>query len=118
MDPGRRKRAGRKRHRLYPGANLNVQFDHELPESILAAKPLQMLIQCIDPSHVRLGFRASENEKWLLSRTFDAAECLRSPIGAFGMHCWSTTTGKMYAGLPADRCTKNFSSITFTIATV
>jgi hypothetical protein len=98
--PGVENVPGEKRHRLYPGANFNVQFDHELPESVLAAKPVQMLIQCVDASHVRLGYRASDNEKWLLSREFDAAESLGGPIGAFGMHCWSTTTGKMY-GAPA-----------------
>ncbi len=98
--PGVENVPGEKRHRLYPGANFNVQFNHELPEAVLAAKPLQMLIQCIDASHVRLGFRTSDNEKWLLSREFDAAESLGGPIGAFGMHCWSTTTGKMY-GAPA-----------------
>ena len=97
--PGVENVPGEKRHRLYPGANFNVRFDHELPESVLAAKPLQMLIQCTDASHVRLGFRASDNEKWLLSESLTRPKPWQSDR-AFGMHCWSTTTGKMY-GAPA-----------------
>jgi hypothetical protein len=85
-----------KRHRPYASATFDVKFDSELPESILAHKPLCMLIQCIDDSHVRLGFRASANEPWTLSRVYDATKVVGGPIGTFGMHCWSTTTGKMY----------------------
>ncbi len=59
-----------------------------------------MLIQCVDDKHVRLGFRARDDEAWLLSRPDDVSPLLHGPIGAFGMHCWSTTIGKMY-GAPA-----------------
>jgi hypothetical protein len=98
--PGVENVPGEKRHRPYSGATFNVQFEREVPEKVLASKPLTMLIQCIDSLHVRLGFRGSPQEPWVLSRVYDASDVVGGPIGAFGMHCWSTTTGKMY-GAPA-----------------
>jgi hypothetical protein len=89
-----------KRHRPFPGATFKLRFDKEVPESILAHKPLGMLIQCLDRSHVRLGFRAKAADPWHLSQIYDVKRDLGSEIGAFGMHCWSTTTGRMY-GAPA-----------------
>ena len=89
-----------KRHRSFAAGNLHVRFAQELPESILTAKPLGMLIQCLDDSHVRLGFRAKDGDPWLLSEAYDVKEGLGAEIGTFGMHCWSTTTGRMY-GAPA-----------------
>ena len=59
-----------------------------------------MLIQCIDDSHVRLGFRGQPSEPWHLSQVYDAKKALGAEIGAFGMHCWSTTTGRMYGAGP------------------
>jgi hypothetical protein len=89
-----------KRHRPYPGATFKVRFKDEVPEQILARKPLGMLIQCIDDAHVRLGFRASANDPWFMSEVYDVEKELGAKLGAFGMHCWSTTTGRMY-GAPA-----------------
>jgi hypothetical protein len=98
--PGVENVPGEKRHRLYNGASFKLEFAREVPEAILAHKPLQMLIQCVDASHVRLGFRAGSKEQWHMSQVYDASEVVGGLIGAFGMHCWSTTTGKMY-GAPA-----------------
>src|SRR5262249_52009904 len=89
-----------KRHRPYAGATFKVRFDREVPESILAHKPLGMLIQCIDDSHVRLGFRGDAAEPWFLSEPYDVQRELGVRIGTFGMHCWSTTTGRMYGAPP------------------
>ena len=60
-----------------------------------------MLIQCIDDSHVRLGFRAGAGRSLAPVRRLrrDGSD-LGTEIGAFDMHCWSTTTGRMY-GAPA-----------------
>jgi hypothetical protein len=85
-----------KQHRSFPSGSLHVRFAKPIPESILAAKPLGMLIQCLDDSHVRLGFRAKSSDTWFLSEIYDAKAGLGTEIGAFGMHCWSTTTGRMY----------------------
>lgn len=89
-----------KRHSLYPGATFKLRFPREIPESILANKPLGMLIQCLDASHVRLGFRGSPHDAWLLSDVYDTQKDLGFEIGEFGMHCWSTTTGRMYGARP------------------
>jgi hypothetical protein len=89
-----------KRHRPFPGATFKLRFDKDVPESILAHKPLAMLIQCLDGSHVRLGFRADRVDPWYLSQIYDVKQDLGSEIGTFGMHCWSTTTGRMY-GAPS-----------------
>ena len=45
-----------KRHRPFPGASFQLRFDPEVPESILAHKPLGMLIQCIDDFARPAGF--------------------------------------------------------------
>ena len=55
-----------KRHRPYPGATFKLRFAREIPESILAHKPVMILIQCIDHSHVRLGFRATSERAVVL----------------------------------------------------
>ena len=90
-----------RRHRPFAGASFKLHFDPEVPESILSHKPLGMLIQCIDDSHVRLGFRASPAEPWHLSAGLRREESdLGAEIGTFGMHCWSTTTGRMYGAGP------------------
>jgi hypothetical protein len=89
-----------RRHSPYSGATFKLRFERDVPEEILSSKPLGMLIQCIDDSHVRLGFRASAKDPWFLSEVYDVQKELGSRIGAFGMHCWSTTTGRMY-GAPA-----------------
>jgi hypothetical protein len=89
-----------KRHRPFPGATFKLRFAGEVPESILAAKPLSMLIQCLDATHVRLGFRARESDPWFLSEVYDVKKDLGTEIGTLGMHCWSTTTGRMYGAGP------------------
>ena len=108
--PGALNAPKEKTHRPFPGGSLTLRFPQQVPESILGAKPLSMLIQCLDDKHVRLGFRARSSDSWFLSEIFDVKAALGTEIGAFGMHCWSTTTGRMwpYAGLRADRCTRCF----------
>lgn len=98
--PGVEYDAKAKEHRVFPGASFPLQFEPEIPEKLLASKPLDMLIQCIDSSHVRLGFRAGGDEPWTLSRPFDVKGELGYEMGAFEMHCWSTTTGKKYGARP------------------
>jgi hypothetical protein len=88
------------RHRPYPGATFKLRFERDVPEAVLSSKPLGMLIQCIDDAHVRLGFRASANDPWIMSEVYDVQKDLGTRLGGFDMHCWSTTTGRMY-GAPA-----------------
>ena len=98
--PGVENVPGEKRHRPFAGGSFKLEFDSDVPESVLAHKPLAMLLQCVDAAHVRLGFRAEAGGPWILSRVYDAREVVGGPIGAFAMHCWSTTTGRMYGAPP------------------
>jgi hypothetical protein len=98
--PGVENDSKAKRHRPFPGATFKLRFKHEVPESILAHKPLGMLIQCLDASHVRLGFRATSSDPWFLSEIYDVKQDLGFEIGEFGMHCWSTTSGRTWGSRP------------------
>jgi hypothetical protein len=49
-------------------SGFDVKFDPPLPESTLAAKPVYMLIQFIDPSRVRVGFKDHAAEAWHFSK--------------------------------------------------
>jgi hypothetical protein len=98
--PGVENVPGEKRHKLYGSSVLPIRFDREIPESVLAQKPLRMLIQCVDRQHVRLGFKGAEAEPWHLSQLCSASEVLGKNLGRFDMHCWSSTTGEMYGAPP------------------
>ncbi|HLJ10390.1 MAG TPA: hypothetical protein VKU82_04340, partial [Planctomycetaceae bacterium] len=89
-----------KRHKLYGHSLFKLAFDKEISETILAHKPLYMLIQCVDRSHVRLGFKANPADAWLFSKVYDASKDLGMDIGRFDMHDWSSGTGEMYGAPP------------------
>ncbi len=89
-----------RRHRVYASATFKPRFEREVPESVLAHKPLGMLIQCLDEAHVRLGFRGDPAQPWHFSEVYDVEHDLGLRLGGFDMHCWSTTTGKMYGAPP------------------
>jgi hypothetical protein len=98
--PGVENSPKEKKHRPFRGGTLAIRFPREVPDSILAAKPVSMLIQCVDESRVRVGFRARSNDPWFMSEIYDVKATHGSEIGAFGMHCWSTTTGRTYGAEP------------------
>jgi len=62
---------------------LDFEFEPELPESILAHKPLYMLMQITDVSHLRVGFKANKEDPWHLSKPFDITKILGEKIGKF-----------------------------------
>ena len=74
-----------KRHRFISGygaegmknKRLDLEFEPKLPESVLAHKPLYMLMQILDSSHLRVGFKANKQASWYLSKPFDVDEGLR-----------------------------------------
>jgi len=88
------------RHGLFQTGQLRTLFEPPVPESVLAHKPLRMLIQCLDSRRVRLGFKAEPEDSWNLSKIYDTKKELGFDIGAFGMHCWSTTTGRTWGARP------------------
>jgi hypothetical protein len=91
-------------HPLKPKVHYNpfftVQFEEDPPESIMSAKPLYMLMQVIDPSHIRVGFRAKPEDPWYLSKVYDVTEDLGGPIGGFSGGILNTATGGRWGGLP------------------
>ena len=80
-----------KRHRFISrygieGVNnkrLDVEFDPEVPESILGHKPLYMIMQILDSSHLRVGFRANRGDPWYFSKPFDVLKVFGEKIGKF-----------------------------------
>src|SRR5262249_45456790 len=75
-----------RRHRPYGRSPFKVEFDREVPESVLAHKPVTMLIQCLDSRRVRLGFRAGSADAWVLSRVHDLGRVLGKDVARFDMH--------------------------------
>jgi hypothetical protein len=53
---------------------INLEFDPPLPQSILAHKPLYMLIQVADEHRVRVGFKANKADPWTFSKAFDSSK--------------------------------------------
>ncbi len=72
----------------------DLEFNPELPEEVLRARPLYMLMQIIDPEHVRMGFRSGPDEDWHLSKVFDCSRILKGGIGQFQQFCFSSVTGR------------------------
>lgn len=71
----------------------DVSFKEEPPAEVMSSRPLYMLIQIIDDSHVRVGFRSDPDMKWYLSEILDVSDALDGPIGQFDQFAWSTVTG-------------------------
>jgi len=71
---------------------INVEFDKPVPESILRHQPIYMLIQIIDKSHVRIGFRANKTDKWYLSKAFDTEKAFGT-IGEIQTPCIASFQG-------------------------
>lgn len=53
---------------------LELEFDPPLPPSLLNSKPLSMLVQVPDETHLRIGFKARQGDRWVFSRAFDSAK--------------------------------------------
>jgi hypothetical protein len=70
-----------------------IEFDSELPQSLLTARPLYMLVQVPDASHVRVGFKARAADRWLFSKTLDTQAKFGKPIGKIGYPCLVSLQG-------------------------
>jgi hypothetical protein len=71
-----------------PGQNreISMVFDKPVPQSVLTHKPLRLLIQVIDTTHVRVGFKGADDEPWYFSRAFDTTNVL-GRIAKFNLPC-------------------------------
>ena len=76
---------------------IKVEFEPEIPEEILAAKPLYMLYQLIDRAHVRIGFKGKRENPWYLSKVFDLSTKAKGGIGKLGECCWGMNTGRHFS---------------------
>jgi len=76
---------------------MNVEFVPEIPQAILQSKPLTMLIQVLDRSHVRIGFRGKDSEGWTFSETIDTVANFGKKIGSIGYPCLASMQGRQGA---------------------
>jgi len=67
----------------------NVEFEDEIPQSILTHDPLHMLVQLIDQTHLRVGFKGYKDDPWFLSKVFDTTET----FGTIGKILWPPIIG-------------------------
>jgi hypothetical protein len=60
----------------YPSSDKvpHVEFEKEVPEKILGHRPLFMLVQIVDSSHLRVGFKANKSDRWYMSKPFDTTK--------------------------------------------
>jgi hypothetical protein len=65
--------------------NINIEFEPELPESILAHRPVYTLVQILDSSRLRVGFRTEKTAPWYFSKVFDTVQTF-GKIGKFNLH--------------------------------
>ncbi len=63
--------------------SFDLVFDPEVPQSLLSHKPLYILSQILDASHLRLGFKARKEDPWHLSKPFDVTKVWGEKIGKF-----------------------------------
>ena len=56
--------------------DVNVEFDPEVPQAIMGQDHLYMLIQVIDPSHLRIGFRGDAADPWYFSEILDTQQTI------------------------------------------
>jgi len=80
--------------RIVKSGVLNLEFDPPLSQELLAKKPLSMLVQVADASHLRVGFRGSEREEWQFSKMLDTRAVLGKRISRIGYPCLASMQGK------------------------
>lgn len=79
----------------------NVEFEEPVPESVLSHKPVYMLLQWIDLSHVRVGFKAKPDDPWYLSKPYNYSQITGgAELGDFLQMDWTTSTGRAWSGYP------------------
>lgn len=72
---------------------MNIEFEPELPQSLLTSKPLQMVVQVLDTSHVRVGFKAKADDFWTYSKTLDTEKSFGKKISKIGYPCIASIQG-------------------------
>ncbi|MFN0051109.1 MAG: hypothetical protein ACKV0T_02900 [Planctomycetales bacterium] len=81
--------------KIATSALMNIEFEKPLPQALLTAKPLSMLVQIPDPSHVRVGFKARERDPWTFSKLLDTEQVFGKQISKIGYPCLASIQGKV-----------------------
>jgi hypothetical protein len=81
--------------KIVPGPLLNIPFDRPPPQSLLTSKPLFMLMQVMDETHLRVGFKAAKGDPWTFSQTLDTKQALGKTIGKIGYPCLASMQGRL-----------------------
>ena len=80
--------------KVVPSPLMNVEFERPLAQSLLTAKPLFLLVQVMDKTHLRIGFRAAKGEPWLFSKVLDTQQVLGKKISKIGYPCLASMQGR------------------------
>lgn len=76
---------------------VHLQFDPPLAQSILAHKPLYMVIQVSDQHHLRVGFKANKTDPWTFSKPFDSSKAF-GKIAKLAYPCLVSFQGRHVGG--------------------
>jgi hypothetical protein len=74
-------------------SEINPEFGQEVPQSLLTHKPLRLLLQIVDESHLRVGLKGSAADPWLFSKVFDTGKVF-GKIAKFQLPCVVATVGQ------------------------
>jgi hypothetical protein len=72
---------------------VNLEFEKPVPQSVMTHKPLDMLVQVVDASHLRVGFRAGSAHRWYFSKPFDTEKAF-GRIGQIQSPCFASFQGE------------------------
>jgi hypothetical protein len=82
--------------KVLPSPLLNIEFQQPPSQSLLTSKPLAMLVQVLDESHLRVGLRGRKGEAWTYSRVMDVEQVLGKgkKISKIGYPCLASMQGR------------------------
>ena len=72
---------------------INLEFEQEVPQSLLTQKPLRLLLQVIDKSHLRVALKGKAEDPWLFSKVFDTSKVF-GDISKFSLPCVVASVGQ------------------------
>jgi hypothetical protein len=79
--------------KIVPSPLFNLQFEPAVPQALLTAKPLYLLVQVMDESHLRVGLKAKKGDPWLYSKPLDTQQAIGKKISKIGYPCLASMQG-------------------------
>lgn len=80
------------------GEGVDIKFDPPLPESVVGAKPIYMLVQFLDKNRVRIGFRAKSEDPWHFSQVCDVKQQFGREMQRLVFIAWNATSANVPKG--------------------